>query len=248
MLNVKLHRKILFELITDLFRSSIAHSIGFKGGTMAYFFYGLDRFSTDLDFDLLDEHKLDEVKKIMPKILIKYGQLKDESDKRCTLFYLLNYLKENQNIKIEISKRTQYKYEYITTNFYGTDVSILSESDAFATRLLACTTRNRLANRDFYDVYFYLKKGVLPNENIIKHVTHKDLRTYFEYLITFIDKNISSRSIIHGLGELVDEKQKMWIKNNLKNELINRLNYFISETIYSSYSNLQPDRAKKWIR
>lgn len=231
MLNVKLHRQIMFEIITDIFRSPIANLMGFKGGTMAYYFYGLDRFSTDLDFDLLDENKLEEVIKIIPKILIKNGQLKDESNKRFTLFYLLNYQKENQNIKIEISKRMQYKYDYVIKNFYGTDVNILNESDSFATKLLACTTRNRLANRDFYDVLFYLKKGVLPNEILIKNTTKKDIRSYIEYLIKFIDKNISSRSILHGLGELIDEKQKVWIKNNLKKELIYRLNYFISETI-----------------
>jgi len=231
MLNVKLHRQIMFEIITDIFRSPIAHVLGLKGGTMAYFFYGLDRFSTDLDFDLLDENQLEEVKKIIPKILIKYGQLKDESNKRFTLFYLLNYQKENQNIKIEISKRIQYKYDYAIKNFYGTDVNILNEPDAFATKLLACTTRNRLANRDFYDVFFYLKKGIFPNEKIIESVTNYNLRAYVEYLIKFIDKNISSRSILHGLGELINEKQKVWIKNNLKKELINRLNYFISEAI-----------------
>lgn len=231
MLNVKLHRQVMFEIITDIFRSPIANLLGFKGGTMAYFFYGLDRFSTDLDFDLLDENKLEEVKQTIPKILIKNGQLKDESNKRFTLFYLLNYQKENQNIKIEISKRTQYKYDYVIKNFYGTDVNILNESDTFATKLLACTMRNRLANRDFYDIYFYLKKGVLPNEKIIKNITDKDLRSYLEYLIKFIDKNISSRSMLHGLGELINEKQKVWIKNNLKKELINRLNYFISETM-----------------
>ena len=232
MLNIKLHRQVMFEIITDIYRSPIANLLGFKGGTMAYFFYGLDRFSTDLDFDLLDENKIEEIKKVIPKILIKNGQLKEESDKRFTLFYLVNYQKENQNIKIEISKRTQYKYDYVIENFYGTDVKILNQSDAFATKLLACTTRNRLANRDFYDAYFYLKKGIIPNEKIIESSINKNLSSYLKFLVEFIEKNISSKTILHGLGELTDEKQKVWIKNNLKNELINRLDYLISETLH----------------
>jgi len=222
----------MFEIITDIYRSPIANLLGFKGGTMAYFFYGLDRFSTDLDFDLLDENKIEEIKKVIPKILIKNGQLKEESDKRFTLFYLVNYQKENQNIKIEISKRTQYKYDYVIENFYGTDVKILNQSDAFATKLLACTTRNRLANRDFYDAYFYLKKGIIPNEKIIESSINKNLSSYLKFLVEFIEKNISSKTILHGLGELIDEKQKVWIKNNLKKELINRLDYLISETLH----------------
>ena len=188
MLNVKLHRQVMFEIITDIFRSPIANLLGFKGGTMAYFFYGLDRFSTDLDFDLLDENKIEEVIKVIPKILVKNGQIKEEYNKRYTIFYLLNYQKESQNIKIEISKRIQYKYDYVIKNFYGTDVKILNQSDAFATKLLACTTRSRLANRDFYDVYFYLKRGIIPNEKIIKNITSKGLRSYLEYLIKFIEK------------------------------------------------------------
>jgi len=232
MLNIKLHRQVMFEIITDIYRSPIANLLGFKGGTMAYFFYGLDRFSTDLDFDLLDENKIEEIKKVIPKILIKNGQLKEESDKRFTLFYLVNYQKENQNIKIEISKRTQYKYDYVIENFYGTDVKILNQSDAFATKLLACTTRNRLANRDFYDAYFYLKKGIIPNEKIIESSINKNLSSYLKFLVEFIEKNISSKTILHGLGELIDEKQKVWIKNNLKKELINRLDFLISETLH----------------
>ena len=232
MLNIKLHRQVMFEIITDIYRSPIANLLGFKGGTMAYFFYGLDRFSTDLDFDLLDENKIEEIKKVIPKILIKNGQLKEESDKRFTLFYLVNYQKENQNIKIEIPKRTQYKYDYVIENFYGTDVKILNQSDAFATKLLACTTRNRLANRDFYDAYFYLKKGIIPNEKIIESSINKNLSSYLKFLVEFIEKNISSKTILHGLGELIDEKQKVWIKNNLKKELINRLDYLISETLH----------------
>ena len=232
MLNIKLHRQVMFEIITDIYRSPIANLLGFKGGTMAYFFYGLDRFSTDLDFDLLDENKIEEIKKVIPKILIKNGQLKEESDKRFTLFYLVNYQKENQNIKIEISKRTQYKYDYVIENFYGTDVKILNQSDAFATKLLACTTRNRLANRDFYDAYFYLKKGIIPNEKIIESSINKNLSSYLKFLVEFIEKNISSKTILHGLGELIDEKQKVWIKKNLKKELINRLDYLISETLH----------------
>jgi len=232
MLNIKLHRQVMFEIITDIYRSPIANLLGFKGGTMAYFFYGLDRLSVDLDFDLLDENKIEEIKKVIPKILIKNGQLKEESDKRFTLFYLVNYQKENQNIKIEISKRTQYKYDYVIENFYGTDVKILNQSDAFATKLLACTTRNRLANRDFYDAYFYLKKGIIPNEKIIESSINKNLSSYLKFLVEFIEKNISSKTILHGLGELIDEKQKVWIKNNLKKELINRLDYLISETLH----------------
>ena len=43
--------RILKDIYTDV---SIAPLLGFKGGTCAYLFYGLPRFSVDLDFDLLE--------------------------------------------------------------------------------------------------------------------------------------------------------------------------------------------------
>lgn len=229
MLDIKKHRQVMFEIITDLYRSSLGSYLGFKGGTMAYFFYGLDRFSVDLDFDLLEEKKKAFVYSHLPEIVKKYGVIKEQTDKRYTLFYLLNYEKNNRNIKIEISKRKTAYVEYTISNFYWTDVKISKIEDAMATKLLACTTRNRLAYRDFYDAYFYLKKGIIPNEKIIKEESGKKLKDYLLSLIQFIQKNVSNRSILQGIGEFVNEKQKIWIKNHLKIELVNRINFLISQ-------------------
>lgn len=228
MFSLKKHRQVLFNLITDIYRSPIGAYLGFKGGTMAYFFYGLDRFSIDLDFDLINEEKKEFVFKKIPSLLIRSGKLKESTEKRFTLFYLLNYEKGAKNIKVEISKRENELITYKLTNFYGTDVKIMSEKDAFTTKLLAATTRNRLANRDFYDIYFYLKKGAEVNHRLIKTESGKDTKKYLEHLSDFIKKNLSNRTILHGLGELINEKQKVWIKNHLKTELLNRLKYFSS--------------------
>lgn len=219
----------MFELITDIYRSPFGDNLGFKGGTMAYFFYGLDRFSVDLDFDLLDQSKKEEIITFLPKILSQNGEIKDQKEKRFTLFYLLNYGKGNRNIKIEISKRNLYQIEYLTANFYGTDVKIPKIEDAFATKLLACTTRKKIAYRDFYDVYFYLKKGVVPNEEVIFRGAKKPLKEYLLSLTNFIEKKVTNRLVLNGVGELVDEKQKVWIRNHFKKELINRLQYFIDQ-------------------
>lgn len=215
----------MYDLIKAIYRSPVGAYLGFKGGTMAYFFYGLDRFSVDLDFDLLNEEKKDYVFKTLTPIIGKYGGLKESKEKFYTLFYLLNYEKGVKNIKVEISKRKNEFNRYKIANFYGTDVKILGETDSFTNKLLAATTRKRLANRDFFDVNFYLKKDYSINEKIIKVVTGKDTKTYLKYLINFIEKNLINDTILHGLGELVNEKQKFWIKNHLKEELLNRLKF-----------------------
>ena len=56
-LNTEKHRTILFSIIQDLFNSDLANFLCFKWWTACYFLYWLDRFSTDLDFDLLDKDK-----------------------------------------------------------------------------------------------------------------------------------------------------------------------------------------------
>jgi predicted nucleotidyltransferase component of viral defense system len=57
--------------------ASIASLLGFKGGTCAYFFYDLPRFSVDLDFDLLtsDESNQKLVFETVRKILEQHGQI-----------------------------------------------------------------------------------------------------------------------------------------------------------------------------
>jgi len=53
MLNKEKHQLIMGQILKDIYTDvSISSLLGFKGGTCAYFFYGLGRFSADLDFDL----------------------------------------------------------------------------------------------------------------------------------------------------------------------------------------------------
>lgn len=226
MLNLLKHRVVLFNILKDIYKSSLSNLLGFKGGTMAYFFYGLDRFSVDLDFDILDDKKIDYVKKVLPNILKKYGEIIESYDKYSTLFYLLSYEKKQRQIKIEISKRDVVS-NYHLSNFYGIDIYIQNVEDAFATKLLACTTRKKIAYRDFYDVLFYLKKGVNPNEEIIKKITGKNTVDYLNYLKEFIEKNVTNQKVIEAIGELVNEKQKNFLRKDFKNELLSYLNLYL---------------------
>jgi predicted nucleotidyltransferase component of viral defense system len=54
-INLTAHKTILFQILKDIYKETrISPYLGFKGGTAASLFYGLDRFSVDLDFDLTD--------------------------------------------------------------------------------------------------------------------------------------------------------------------------------------------------
>lgn len=201
--------------------------MGFKGGTMLYYFFNLDRFSVDLDFDLLDESKTALVFDEIRKILEKYGTIIDEKDKFFNIFFLLNCQKGQQGIKIEISKRKIPFSRYEIKNFFGKSVIALNIEDAFAQKLAAATDRKRIASRDFYDIYFLFKNNFNFNEAIIKERTKKTAGQYLAFLKKFINRNLSQKNILHGIGEFVDEKQKDWIKKNLKKELISQIDFFL---------------------
>lgn len=59
MLDRNVHRTVLLQILKDIYTdSSLGPILGFKGGTAANLFYGLGRFSVDLDFDLLEQEKI----------------------------------------------------------------------------------------------------------------------------------------------------------------------------------------------
>jgi predicted nucleotidyltransferase component of viral defense system len=226
MLNTSTHRQILFTIIRDIYQSPAGGSLGFKGGTMLYFFHNLDRFSIDLDFDLLDDSKKETVGTEVKKILERHGKVKDEADKSNTLYFLLSYGIGEHSVKIEISKRMPPQNTYEIKNFYGTDVSVAKLEDAFANKLVAATERKRTANRDFYDIWFLFKKGVMPNKGIVETRTGKSFTEYVKNLRDFVEKNIVENSILEGVGELVDNSQKDWLKKRFKGELLAQLDFF----------------------
>jgi predicted nucleotidyltransferase component of viral defense system len=90
-LEIVTHKSILLHILKDIYSDQIIGlSLGFKGGTAAYLFYDLCRFSVDLDFDLLDHNQEEYVFEQVQKIIEKYGVVKDSRKKRFNFFYLLS--------------------------------------------------------------------------------------------------------------------------------------------------------------
>ncbi len=77
----------------------------------------------------------------------------------------------------------------------------------------------KIANRDIFDLYYFFSKDWDINEDIIKLRTDKDLNEYLKDCAKHIEK-VNNNQILQGLGELVEEKQKQWIKENLKKETL----------------------------
>ena len=219
MLDINKHRTILLQILKDIYTdTSLGPLLGFKGGTAAYLFHELGRFSVDLDFDLLNESKEDFVFEKIEKILKEYGEIKEKDKKRFTLFYVLSYEKEAPKIKVEINRRN-FGSKYELKNYLGIPMLVMIKEDMFAHKLEALTDRKKLANRDIFDIWFFLKNNFDINEEIIKKRTECSLKEYFKQCITHIEK-VNERQILNGMGELLDEKTKIWAKKNLKKDVV----------------------------
>jgi len=234
MLNREKHQLIMGQILKDIYADvSISPLLGFKDGTCAYFFYGLPRFSVDLDFDLLLVNKGNQ-KLVFDKIvaiLSKYGQIKDQCIKRFTVFALLSYGDDDHNIKVEINVRKlvdNIQDHYEMKEYLGIPMFVAKKDYLFASKLLALVLRNETATRDIYDIHYFAKSNWGINNEVIKERTEKTTKEYLADCITFIEK-VKDNRIMQGLGELIDsEKEKAWVRNHLKADTIFMLKNYMS--------------------
>lgn len=216
------HKNILIKILKDIYTdTSIGPVLGFKGGTAAYLYHGLSRESLDLDFDLLDEAKEDHVFEKIEVIAKNYGKIKERRKKRYNLFLLLSYEDEAPNIKIEVNRR-EFGSSYEVKSYLGISMKIMVREDMFAHKLVAMYERIGNANRDIYDVWFFLNNDWPINKEIVEKRTEMSFKDFLQKCIEALEK-LPDRDILAGIGELLDEKQKAWVKAKLRTEVIFQL-------------------------
>lgn len=234
MLNREKHQLIMGQVLKDIYTDvSIGPLLGFKGGTCAYFFYNLPRFSVDLDFDLLvvnEENQKMVLEKIVA-ILSKYGQVKEQYIKRFTVFALLSYGNNDHNIKIEINVRKlveNIKDHYEIKEYLGISMFVAKKDYLFASKLSALTLRTETAMRDIFDIHYFAKNNWDINNEVIKERTGKTTKKYLADCIVFIEK-VKNNQMLQWLGELVNnEKEKEWVRTHLKTDSIFMLKNYMS--------------------
>jgi len=218
-LDTSKHKNILIKILKDVYtNTSIGPILGFKGGTAAYMFYELSRFSIDLDFDLLDENKEDFVFQKVEEIARSYGRVKENRKKRFNLFLLLSYEDGAPNIKIEINRRT-FGSRYEMKSYFGIPMLVMIREDMFAHKLVAMYERIGKANRDIFDVWFFLQHDWPIHKEIVEKRTGMPFRDFVQKCVDALEK-MPDRGILAGMGELLDEKQKAWAKINLRKDAI----------------------------
>ena len=234
MLNKEKHALIMGKVLKDIYSdTSIAPLLGFKGGTCALLFYGLTRFSVDLDFDSFsnDESTKNEIFEKVKNILEKHGQIKDSKIKFNTIFFLLSYGDAEHNIKFEINVRmlvSNIKNHYELGECLGIPMLIGKKPYLFASKLAALTLRSSTAMRDIYDIWYFSDNNWDIDKEVLKIQTGKSVKEHLADCVTLVEK-IKNNEILQGLGELLGgDNQKAWVKSNLRKEVVFLLRNYMS--------------------
>lgn len=212
------------QILSLIFKDKdLCNALAFKGGTSLMFFHRLNRFSTDLDFNLLDPDKLDMVYNKVRTILTRFGTIDDEAKKLYGPVLVLNYGKGERMLKVEISVR-QYPDHYETRSLAGTDIRVMTMSDMFAHKL--CAMGERLSPRDIFDVWFFLQNHTEINEEIVMLRTGKSVSEYAAWCAERVHE-ASPKLLMQGLGEVLnDNKSKAFVKDKLIGEASSALELF----------------------
>jgi predicted nucleotidyltransferase component of viral defense system len=218
------HKLYMAHILSLIFKDKdLCNVVAFKGGTSLMFFHNLNRFSTDLDFNLLDPEKLDMVYDKVRAILTRFGTIDDEAKKLFGLVIVLNYGKGERMLKVEISTR-EYPNHYEMCSLAGTDIRVMTMSDMFAHKL--CAMGERLSPRDIYDVWFFLQNHTEINEEIVMLRTGKNVSEYATWCAEHV-REVSPKLVMQGLGEVLnDVKSKTFVKNKLIAETSSALELF----------------------
>lgn len=188
-------REIMQEVaLAGLSRTNFFEKAAFYGGTALRIFYGLDRFSEDLDFSLLEvdpdfslepyfDAIVTEFESIGMKVSIREKEKKEKtnidsaflkSETEWKELILENIVRQagikstnrSMKIKIEVDRQpplgfsTEMKLLTRPFSFY---VKCFDKPSLFAGKMHALLFRkwkNRVKGRDWYDLEWYLKKGI----------------------------------------------------------------------------------------
>lgn len=212
------------QILSLIFKDKeLCNALAFKGGTSLMFFHNLNRFSTDLDFNLLVPEKLDIVYDKVRAILARFGTIDDEAKKLYGPVLVLNYGKGERMLKVEISTR-QYPNHYEMLSLAGTDIRVMIMPDMFAHKL--CAMGERLSPRDIFDVWFFLQNHTEINEEIVRQRTGKSVSEYAAWCAKHLHES-SPKLLMQGLGEVLnDTKSKTFVRNKLIDDTASALELF----------------------
>lgn len=204
-------------LLSSLYKLEEAGSLLFKGGTAFRILYGSPRFSEDLDFTLVDiepRHRQSFIEHIFASSLAiieqtaisvefgsKFGPTTDGYYAEA-IFHLYEFppVKVAINISSRNGEKMQGETNNIASDFLPPYNIIQLSQDAMVEEKIFGALINRQKPRDFYDLYFILRKGLFPpsqkkrlaewQEKIVSYAGKIDFKHELSKFLPFDHQNI----------------------------------------------------------
>ncbi len=222
------------QILKELSLSHYNTTISFLGGTCLRFIYQIDRFSEDLDFDLIEKTNFrieDLEKELKTKLELKSFSL-DTKNKKTENIYIIffkfkNVLREfgisaprdeKILIKFEIdfnpSQKISTESKFVSSFNENFPILVNSKETLFAQKIMAIAFRPYQKGRDFYDlVWFLSQKELEPNYEILKE---KGLKIQNKkQLIEFLEKQLQKTNLKQAVKDverfLFYPQQAEWI-------------------------------------
>ncbi len=222
------------EILQILAYSQFGSKMSFLGGTCLRFTYGIERFSEDLDFDLIvkEETNFQILADHFTKELKRRGFVVDVKLKRTENIFII-FVKfsqimkgiglsdmDNQKLKIKFEidpnplKNIHYHSEIISA--YGKNFPLIVDDlpTLFAQKILAIVFRPYQKGRDFYDLIWFLsRKNIEPNYKLLREKKIKINNR--EELISFLEKQAEKSDLKQAAKDvekfLFYPQQAQWI-------------------------------------
>lgn len=175
------------QILDILYREKLSKNLVFVGGTSLRLLRNLDRFSEDLDFDIINlkNNQIIELINYVSSTLSKYNighhLYKNQTEKRIyfelrftELLYELK-LSNNQSDKLTIKFDFERFWEITTPevlllNRYGFLVNTvsLSQNQILCQKMYAYLNRKQTLSRDLYDIVWLLSFGAKIDDKFLK--------------------------------------------------------------------------------
>ena len=224
-----LHRGQLFRVLIEIADTpSLAKGLIFKGGTCAAMQGFLDRFSVDLDFDIVQGIPKKDIQRELKSIFSRLGlEIKNQS--KTTVQYVVKYVapKETRNtIKIDAIDYSLSSSVYQPVYLADIDRYLLCQTveTMFAHKLVAVLDRwhkhESIAGRDLYDIHHFFLQQYTYSTEVITERTNLSNIAFFTELIEFIRQKITQKMIYEDLNMLLPPQKFSSIKKSLIPEVI----------------------------
>lgn len=225
------HKGWLLRLLTAICEDPfLSESLALKGGTCAAMRGFLDRFSVDLDFDILIAKKeFPKIQRALETIFKRLGLTIYDQSKNIP-HYLLKYPTHDSHQRNTLKLDTAFPvpkanlYEKVRLTEIDRIVQCQTLETMVANKLVALMARfeqtGKMAARDVYDVHQFFLRGYSYNSDVILERENASLADFFEKLIRFIEEHVTATLIDQDLNYLLPNREFQAIRKVLKQETI----------------------------